>query len=294
MFEIKQFSQLVCSVLLVFMIGFTSCKKPRSKTKVSSDTLIVKDSITANLLPDTSAIITNQPKAENTLENDVNNIKINEIDFAYFTSSSKLRYKTATENQNAQINFRIKKDSLIWFSISGFGIEAVRGIITKDSLFAIDKLHREYYKFDFESLSQNFNFDLNFDILQALVLGNLPVKKKGKNKYVKRENDYYLLHQQDGNVLIDNYIGDSNRKLRKLQLSKEAQAENKVTMTFNDFQKINEHIFPYESLVTVGYQSTKDQKFYETLIELKHKKVEFPNDSPGFPFSIPKNYSEKK
>lgn len=288
MFDFKQISQSTASILLIFIIGFSSCKKQKSKTKVVIDTLSVIDTNSVEILE--KPII---GATENTVDSDVDNIKIKEIDFAYFSSTSKLRYKTATENQNAQINFRIKKDSLIWFSISGFGIEAVRGVINQDSLFAIDKLHREYYKFDFATLSSSFNFDLNFNILQSLVLGNLPLKKKGKNKYVKRENDYYLLHQEDGRVMIDNYIGDENRKLKKLQLTKDEEAKNKLTMTFNDFQKINEHIFPYESLITVDYQSKKDNLFYETLIELKHKKVEFSLIPLSFPFTIPANYSPK-
>lgn len=284
----KLINHYISSIIIIFIIGFSSCKKQRAKTLPTVDTLTVIDSVIVEKI-DSNLVI----PIENTVDTDVENIKINEIDFKYFSSSSKLRYKTSTESQNAQINFRIKKDSLIWFSISGFGIEAVRGIITQDSLFAIDKLHREYYKFDFASLSTSFNFDLNYGILQSLVLGNLPLKKKGKNKFVKRENDYYLLHQEDGKVLIDNYIGDENRKLKKLQLSNEDQAQNKLTMTFNDFQKINEHIFPYESLITVDYQSKKDQKFYETLIELKHKKVELTETPLGFPFVIPNNYTPK-
>lgn len=287
MIDYKHFNKIFSLVFLTFAVTFTSCKKQKSKTPITEKQVVI----------DTLMVPTvDSPKpelVEDTLQVAINNIKINEIDFDFFSSTSKLRYKTATENQNAQINFRIKKDSLIWFSISGFGIEAVRGIINQDSLFAIDKLHREYYKFDFQALSTSFNFDINFDILQSLVLGNLPLKKRGKNKFVVRENDYYLLHQEDGKVLIDNYIGDENRKLKKLQLTKDQDAQNKLTMTFNDFQKINEHIFPYESLITVDYQSQKDQKFYETLIELKHKKVEFTKEKLSFPFTIPSNYSPK-
>jgi Domain of unknown function (DUF4292) len=288
MFNLKFLVKLSFQCIIVFSISLSSCKKHRIKTKQKADSLAVLNEA-KQIIKDTIKVT----ESIDTLENQVNAIKIDEIDFKYFSSNSKLRYKTATESQNAQINFRIKKDSLIWFSISGFGIEAVRGIITKDSLFAIDKLHREYYKFDFTSLSNQFNFDLNYNIMQSLVLGNLPMKKRGKNKYVKKENDYYLLHQEEGKVMIDNYIGDQNRKLKKLQLSKSDEAQNKLTMTFNDFQMINDHVFPYESLVTVDFQSKKDQKFYETLIELKHKKVEFSDTPLGFPFSIPANYTSK-
>ncbi len=288
MIQLKFISKVSFTVLIVIGSFLSSCKKHRIKTRQKADTLIVKDTSFTKIV-DTTKI---KPTLS-TLESDVEAIKIDEIDFKYFSSTSKLHYKSATESQNATINFRIKKDSLIWFSISGFGIEAVRGIITKDSLLAIDKLHREYYKFDFANLSQSFNFDLNFNILQSLVLGNLPMKKRGKNKYVKKENDYYLLHQEDGKVQIDNYIGDQNRKLKKLQLTKDELSQNKMTMTFDDFQKIQDHVFPYESLITVGYQSDKDQKYYETLIELKHKKVEFTENPLSFPFSIPANYTPK-
>jgi hypothetical protein len=276
-------------VLLILALG--ACRKQANKTASNSP-----DSLLVATKPDTLA---KSPaiKVENLdelLEKEVADIKIAEIDFQYFTSNSRLHFKTPTENQNATINFRIKKDSLIWFSVSGFGLEAVRGIITQDSLIAIDKLHREYYKYDFASLSQNFNFDLNYQLLQSLVLGNLPIKKRGNNKYVRRENDYFLLHQDDGKVLIDNYIGENNRKLKKLQVTKGDAAENRLTMTFDDFQTINEHIFPHESLVTVGYKSKRDNQLYETLIELKHKKVEFSQNPLNFPFVIPKNYQPKQ
>ena len=288
MLEFKFLVKLSLYVFLITAISLTSCKKQASKMHQKSDSLIVADSLKPIII-DTLHFTHNI----DSVENQVSAIKVDEIDFLYFSSTSKIRYKTATESQNAQINFRIKKDSLIWFSISGFGIEAVRGIITKDSLFAIDKLHREYYKFDFASLSQRFNFDLSYNVLQSLVLGNMPLKKRGKNKFVKKENDYYLLHQEEGKVMIDNYIGDQNRKLKKLQLTNNDQSENKLVMTFNDFQMINNHVFPYESLITLGYQSVKDQKFYETLVELKHKKVEFSDVPFSFPFSVPANYSPK-
>ncbi len=280
---------LICT--LIALLG-SSCRRQKARrqqnNEVKKDTMVVvKDSVH----------IQEPIKLENLddiIDKEVADIKISEIDFKYFTSNSKLHFKTPSESQNATINFRIKKDSLIWFSISGFGLEAVRGIITQDSLMAIDKLHREYYKFDFASLSENFNFDLNFNLLQSLVLGNLPIKKRGKNKFVKKENDYYLLHQEDDMVLIDNYIGEQNRKLKKLLVTKGDNAENKLTMTFDDFQAINEHIFPHESLIKVDYKSAKDNKNYETLIELKHKKVEFSDNPVGFPFTIPANYSPKK
>jgi hypothetical protein len=280
--------------LIVVSLIASSCARRRAKRQPANSSTVVIDTLQTPQ-PDSLLVKEKLPlNPTEALDLEIAEIKISEIDFIYFSSNSRLHFKTPNETQNATINFRIKKDSLIWFSISGFGLEAVRGIISQDSIMAIDKLHREYYKFDFETLSQTFNFDLSFDLLQSLVLGNLPLKKRGKNKFVKKENDYYLLQQEDGKVLIDNYIGQSNRKLRKLQVSKGEDTQNKLTMTFGDFQAINEHVFPYESLLTVDYKKAKDDKQYETLVELKHKKVEFSNSPLNFPFTIPANYSAKK
>jgi hypothetical protein len=274
-------------------LSISSCKKHKRKNLQvpKEQPAIVSEKSPTQVLPQTET--TSKADPTDAVEKELEQLKIDEIDFTYFTSSSKMSYRDVKQSQNAQVNFRIKKDSLIWFSVSAFGLEAVRGIIRADSVYVIDKLHREFYAYNFNALSQEFNVDLNFSVLQSLVLGNLPVKKRGKNKYIKRENDYYLLHQEDGKVFIDNYIGDQNRKLRKLQLSTGSNANNKLTMTFGDFQAINEKMFPFESLIKVDYQNKEDQKFYETLIELKHKKVEFPVVSPGFPFVIPKNYTKK-
>lgn len=286
--------------LLVFLAFWTvqSCQRNKIKTPVvvvepqkpiqtlpqkpSQEVIVADDSIKKIKL------------AEINLQKEIDDIKVNEIEFKNFTSTSKFRYKSATETQNAQINFRILKDSLIWFSISGFGIEAVRGIITKDSIMAIDKLHREYYKFDFVTISERFNFEMNFQIMQSLVLGNLPLKKRGKNKFVKKENDYFLIRQEEGEVQLDNYIGESNRKLKKLQVTTSKNIESKMQMNFNDFQMIQNHIFPFESLITVDYKSKKDNNKYETIVELKHKKVEFDVPNLTFPFVISPNYTLKK
>lgn len=281
--------------VIAFLAG--ACQKGKSKTPKKSEVVVTETQKPVENRPVTSQILEDSSKKiklqEINLQKEIDAIKINEIQFVNFSSTSKFRYKTAKETQNAQINFRIKRDSLIWFSISGFGIEAVRGIVTQDSLIAIDKLHREYYKFDFKSLSQSFNFELNFQILQSLVLGNLPLKKRGKNKFVKKENDYYLIRQEEGEVQLDNYIGENNRKLRRLLVTSNKNVESKMQMNFNDFQMIQNHIFPFESLITVDYKSKSDNNTYETVVELSHKKVEFDNPNLNFPFVIPPKYTPK-
>ena len=215
-----------------------------------------------------------------------------EIDFRYLTAKSKISFKSHLQDiDNASVSIRVRKDSLIWLSVSKIGIEAVRGLITRDSITIIDKIHREYSVYDFPTLSKQFNFEMNFALLQALIVGNLPLPKRPAQK-IKNERDYLLLRQSEGKVMVENYIGEQDRKLKKLMLT-EQPTKNTLRLDYEDFTSLNNFLFPYTSLVTVDYKSQTDGQFYQTLLRIKHNKVELVEKNPGFPFTIPANYTRR-
>lgn len=215
-----------------------------------------------------------------------------EIDFRYLTARSKISFKSPQQDiDNANINIRVRKDSLIWVSISKLGIEAVRGLITRDSITIVDRIHKEYSVYDFPTLSRQFNFAMNFELLQALIIGNLPLPKRPAQK-IKNERDYLLLRQSEGKVLVENYIGEQDRKLKKLMLT-EQPTKNTLRLDYEDFTSLNNFLFPYTSLVTLDYQSKTDGQFYQTLLRIKHSKVELVDKNPGFPFTIPASYQRR-
>ena len=215
-----------------------------------------------------------------------------EIDFRYLTAKSKISFKSHREDiDNANVSIRVRKDSVIWLSISKLGIEAVRGMITRDSVRIMDKLHRQYSAYDFPTLSKQFNFDMNFDLLQALIVGNLPLPKRPAQK-IKNERDYLLLRQSEGKVMVENYIGEQDRKLKKLMLT-EQPTKNTLRLDYDDFTSLNNFLFPYTSLVTLDYKSKTDGQFYQTLLRIKHNKVEMVDKNPGFPFTVPANYQRR-
>ncbi|WP_421828017.1 DUF4292 domain-containing protein [Larkinella sp.] len=217
---------------------------------------------------------------------------VDQVDFAYLTAKSKVSFKSKDQDiNNANVNLRIDKDSLIWLSVSGVGVEVARALITKDSVVIMDRIHREYSVYDYTSLSQRFNFNLTFGLIQSLLIGNLPLPQEPAQR-VKNEKDYLLLRQREGKVMVDNYIGEENRKLKKL-LVVEQPTRNSLTLDYEDFTVLNNFLFPYTSLVTVDYKSKNDGQPYQTVLRIRHNKVELTDKNPGFPFSIPPKYQRR-
>ena len=86
--------------------------------------------------------------------------KIEYFDFNYLSSRAKFKYQNGKQKLSTTANFRLKKDSVIWVSISKLGIEGARVLATKDGVQMIDKLSKSYYVYDYAQLSQMYGVEI--------------------------------------------------------------------------------------------------------------------------------------
>jgi hypothetical protein len=215
-------------------------------------------------------------------------VKPAEIDFKYLNIKSKVDFSAGGEVQSFPVNIHIKKDSIIWLSIV-VGLEGARGIITKDSVIFLDRLHRTYYKYDFASLSKQFNFNINYDLVQSILIGNMPIKKRD-NDEVSKQDGGFMIKQKEGFVQIENSIAEPSLKLQKVNASDDS-GNSKMEINYANFLTISELLFPQEIKTKIDAQ--QNGKSLQTSINLQHNKIEVLEQSPGFVFSIPKSYMPK-
>jgi tmRNA-binding protein len=279
-------------LLIIFLVSlfFASCKRQKtpdapvvSSVKAKVDSALVKSQNSPRI--DTIISQTSPVRTPQIAESEDEIVKVDEIDFKYL----KMKSKAVVRNDNGGtqdygIQVRMKKDSLIWISVSWSIIgEVARMVFKKDSAYTLvmnqKTLVKDYKVFSYDTFSEEYGVKLSYDIVQSLIIGNQPVKKKYK---VSKEKGFFLLRQNDGKVEIDNYINEENRKLKKLMLTQQS-AHKKLTMDFEDFSTLNSFLFPYSSLITLDYQG-EDMKFYQTSIQLKHTKVELVEEALEFPF----------
>jgi len=277
------------ALISLALLSLSACHRQRQKSKDKSetDTLAVIQADTLSI-PKTDPISVIKPNEE------PEEIKVNieNVDFKYLTAKSKISFKSKDQDiDNANVSIRMQKDSVLWLQIVVGPIEVVRGLITRDSIQIIDRHNKAYYQYDFASLSQKFNFQLSFDLIQSILVGNMPIPKKAGERF-KKENEYFMLRQNEGKISLENYIGEQNRRLKKLLVT-EQPSKNSLTLNYEDFTQLNNYLFPYTSLIQLDYESKQDQQRYQTVFRIKHQKVELSEKILTFPFSIPAKYEKK-
>ncbi len=221
----------------------------------------------------------------------IDSVLSKETSFTYLKSKFKLHFHDAKNDVKAKVRLRLKKDSLIWVSITKTGFEGLRGMVTRDSIYILDRMKKIYRVSDFKTLSKNFNFEVNFDILQSMVLGNMPFRGASKSKIVQKEK-YWLIKQKRKMIDIENYVNNESRKLEQVLLT-DIITNNSLRMVYEDYAAYNDKVFPGKSTITVKHRPKNSNQNLITSISLKSLKVEFTDEPVKFPFRVSKKYTRE-
>lgn len=121
-------------------------------------------------------------------------LKKNQFQFDWLSLKADAMATIDGKSSSFKVNIRIRKDSLIWMSVSSIvGIEAVRAQVTPDSLKFMDKINSEYYIGPTDSLLEKMDIDADFETLQALLVGNsIDLKDSAELKISVQKGDYLL------------------------------------------------------------------------------------------------------
>ena len=208
--------------------------------------------------------------ATSTVEMNRKEIGIDEVIFDYLTIKSKIEFiEAASGSKNASALIRLKKDSIIWFNLSGtLGIQGLRGILTQDSMKMISRVDKEYWVMNYDDLSKEFNFKIDFSIIQAMILGEMP-KGMQEGETIKKEKDRFVIHQNFGDIYIDNFISARNKKVTEVNIL-EVSTSNSMTLLYGDFQQVDNYFFPFSSFVSLIHNNEFGE--LETKVNIAHSK----------------------
>ncbi len=227
------------------------------------------------------------------------NLKSNEFHFDRLNAKFSAETTIDSSFNSFTISLRIKKDSIIWMSISKLGIEGARVLITKDSVKFFNRLSNNYFKGDFIFINKLLNIPVDFDMLQSLLVGNsLPFYneddkiKSGVDhcQYTLGTIRKYKLRRVIGKGKeLDDAVQSIYMMPRTFKISRllfyDFNPNRSLDASFIDYTQIDStQLFPLKINYTIKAQKN-------ITIDIRYTKPRL-NEEQSFPFKIPENYEQ--
>ena len=225
-------------------------------------------------------------------------LKENELKFDQFNAKFNLEYVHNKKKTEFKGQIRIKKDSIIWVSFSpALGIEAARMLITSDSVKFINRMNKTYFEGDYNYLNDFLDTNIDFDVLQALILGNdLSHYEDGKfrasieNKLYKlttasrsKLKRYVRSHEIDPIVFIQSiWLSPENFKISQLSLKEIKKENKKLQANYSKFMEVDTQLFP--KVVDFDLQAESQIE-----VHLVFSRITI-NEDLNYPFNVPSKF----
>lgn len=223
-------------------------------------------------------------KITNIFEED---LVVDSFEFDFLSAKAKIKYQNGDNSLSATANIRIKKDSVIWMSVSpGLGVEAARILIQKDSVFFIDRINKQYFVSGIKQLSERYNFEFSYELLESVILGNL-IYPYSREDLTRIDGGLSYIQRKDS-IVFDNYIGSTTRKLERLFVT-DLSTNSSILVNYGDFQLVGDEVFPHEINAKLEYEKREKTT---TDISIGFNKAQIEDKPLKFPFNVPSRYSE--
>ncbi|MEO8823311.1 MAG: DUF4292 domain-containing protein [Ginsengibacter sp.] len=265
---------------IVFLFTALGCNSTKSlQTAISKkDTSVIKDPV----------IFKDSSSEKSAAEEALLALNKNKIDFQTFSAKAKIQYEDHNGKQpDFNAFLRLKKDSVIWVSISAtfLGIEAFRIYITPDTLIMLNKLDKTVERHPFGYLESFAHIPMDFSLLQKILIGNPVYVGDSIVSYRQTENNILI---GTVGIYFKNLItlSTGNNHLERIKLDDRDVSQNRTAaLLYGGYEKNVGFDFATDREINVSEKSKVD-------VSIQFKQYEF-NKELSFPFAIPHNYKTK-
>lgn len=213
-------------------------------------------------------------------------IHANHIEFNTFSGRMKLAFETDKKSHNnLNATFRIKKDSIIWISVSAPIVdEVVRAVITPDSLKMYNRLEKQLFLRKMSDAEELLNIPFDFKTLQDMLIGNPIYLTDSVYQVVKTPSIISFTCDHARFVSLFNVFADDYGLQQSKVMDKDSAngIRRSCELTYGDYAKVAGRKFPTTRRIYVEEKNV-------TKVALDFTRYDF--DVPlSFPFSMPASY----
>lgn len=179
------------------------------------------------------------------------------------------------------------RDSVLWMNVKKFGIEAARALITRDSVFILNRFNRTWSSRGLESLESTYSLPDGFAFMQQFIVAaawldpNMEMQSDIKDKL-------HRLSGSNNNFAADYRLEEGSFLLRSQTFMQPRDARN-VSLSFENYRKTQSAgQFPYLRTIEAFSPETGNLRLE---IELSDVQINIPKN---FRFEIPGSYDKEE
>ncbi len=288
--------------ILVLMSSVSSCKLGRKATRkrvIVDSSSVTKDSSVTHVIihadtgkvavaVDSTVTLPGLSAKKIELINMLMPLYKKKIEYTSFNGKAKMHFVGKDQDQEFSANIRMKKDSIIWVSISAtfLNVQVARVLITPDSIRMINYLQKEVTVMAMADASKLLPVAVDFATLQNLLIGNV-LMQNGKATDATDFGGTWTLQTEDSQYVQQLTYNKADNTMRSSQVKTHAEGGPAIGIQYGNYKMENSQNFPQGralNIVNGDKQYYLDMNFNEAILD---QAVEFP-------FSIPSKYTIKQ
>jgi len=228
----------------------------------------------------------------------IGKLDASELQFDWLSAKFDASYALDKSETNFSGLIRMRKDSVIWVSVTpAMGIEMIRLKITTDSVMFMNRLSKTYFEGDYTVVNEFLQTSLNFDILQAFIIGNDFQFYENASFRASIDNMEYKLSTTGRRkikkeaassdpgplVLVQNiWLNPDNFKISRVDVKEYQKDNRKFEAYYSEFFGIGDQLIPTRINVNVTSEHLQE-------IRINYSKI-LLNEPFGFPYTVPEKY----
>ena len=210
----------------------------------------------------------------------IQNHYTNALNFKTVSAKVKIDYKADDTEQGVTVSLRMKKDEAIWISAP---LGVFKAYITPKKVSFYNRLEGEYFDGDFAYISQLLGYEMAFEKVQNVLLGNTVLDLRDEKYVSTMAKESYFLRPKQPKALFKILFAlePQNFRVKRQQISQ--PDKNRLLKIDYAYQEVMSKIFPN----AVHIEAVNEDGM--RTIDLDFKNIEFDRDL-NFPYKIPKGF----
>lgn len=203
----------------------------------------------------------------------------------YLNAQAKIFVDGKGQSVSANANIVWIRDSVMWVNVKKFGLEAARALVTRDSVFMLNRLNKTWSARGLESLEREYSLPDGFGLLQQFILASAWIDP-GMEMTSDIKDNLHRISGTNGRLAADYRVEEGSFLLKSQSFMQAREARN-VSLSFENYKKTpSAGLFPYLRRIEAFSADTGNISLE---IELSDVQINVPKN---FRFEIPSSYDK--